>query len=64
MDGNNLLGPVVGNFCSDLAVKKAKETGVGWVVTKGSNHYGIAGYYALRMLEQGMMVSRSIVHFV
>ncbi|KAE9420827.1 hypothetical protein Angca_007218, partial [Angiostrongylus cantonensis] len=36
VDGNNLLGPVVGNFSMDLAVKKAKEAGVGWVVAKGS----------------------------
>jgi hypothetical protein len=35
VDGCNLLGPVVGNFCIDLAVKKAKECGVGWVVAKG-----------------------------
>ncbi len=26
-----------------LAIKKAKETGVGWVVVNHSNHYGIAG---------------------
>ncbi|VDO53250.1 unnamed protein product [Onchocerca flexuosa] len=35
IDGNNLLGPVVGNFCMDIAIKKAKESGVGWVVAKG-----------------------------
>lgn len=35
MDGRNLLGPVVGNFCMDLAVKKAKEAGVGMVNAKG-----------------------------
>lgn len=35
VDGNNLLGPVVGNFCMDLAIKKAKNAGVGWVVAKG-----------------------------
>lgn len=35
VDGNNLLGPVVGNFCMDIAIKKAKEAGVGWVVAKG-----------------------------
>ena len=33
--GNNGLGPVVGNFCMDLAIKKAKETGIGWVCTRG-----------------------------
>ncbi|KJH50412.1 malate/L-lactate dehydrogenase [Dictyocaulus viviparus] len=55
VDGNNLLGPVVGNFCMDLAVKKAKESGVGWVVAKGSNHYGICGWYVLRAMKQGVM---------
>lgn len=35
VDGNNGLGAVVGNFCMELAVKKAKDVGVGWVVAKG-----------------------------
>lgn len=35
VDGKNLLGPVVGNFCMDLAIKKAKEAGIGWVVARG-----------------------------
>ena len=34
--GKNGLGAVVGNFCMDLAIKKAKEVGVG-VVTARSN---------------------------
>lgn len=36
VDGRNGLGPVIGNFCMDLAIKKAKECGVGWVTTKGN----------------------------
>lgn len=36
--GNNGLGPVVGNFCMDLAIKKAKETGIGWVCTRGMSN--------------------------
>ena len=36
VDGNNLLGPVVGNFSMDLAIHKAVETGVGWIVAKGN----------------------------
>merc|ERR1711976_104182 len=39
----------------DLAIKKAKEVGVGWVSCKGSNHFGIAGWYGLRAAEQGLM---------
>lgn len=54
---DNALGVVVGNFCTDLAVNLAKEHGIGWVVAKGSNHFGIAGYYPLRMAhEHGFIV--------
>lgn len=31
VDGQNSLGPVVGNFCMNLAIEKAKNYGVGWV---------------------------------
>ncbi|XP_065338311.1 uncharacterized oxidoreductase YjmC [Cloeon dipterum] len=55
VDGKNAIGPVVGNFCMQLAIKKAKETGVGWVASKGSNHYGIASWYSLQAVEQGMI---------
>uniref|UniRef100_A0A3P9LFB9 Uncharacterized oxidoreductase YjmC n=1 Tax=Oryzias latipes TaxID=8090 RepID=A0A3P9LFB9_ORYLA len=49
VDGKNLLGPVVGNFCMNLAIRKAKEVGIGWVVAHGSNHFGIAGFYAMQI---------------
>lgn len=28
------------SFCMDLAIKKAKTVGVGWVCANNSNHYG------------------------
>lgn len=31
VDGQNTLGPVVGNFSMRLAIDKAKKYGVGWV---------------------------------
>ncbi|OQV16970.1 Malate/(S)-sulfolactate dehydrogenase [Hypsibius exemplaris] len=55
VDGHNLLGPVVGKFAMDTAIKKAKESGVGWVAAKASNHYGIAGYYGLLAVDQGLI---------
>ncbi|XP_053741972.1 uncharacterized oxidoreductase YjmC-like [Synchiropus splendidus] len=55
VDGKNLLGPVVGNYCMNLAIQKAKEAGIGWVVARGSNHYGIAGYYAMQALKENMI---------
>jgi LDH2 family malate/lactate/ureidoglycolate dehydrogenase len=75
VDGNNVLGlliywnfkftlisgPVVGNFCTQLAIQLAKEHGIGWVVCKGSNHYGICGFYTLQMADEGLVVSVSDV---
>ncbi|KAK7508680.1 hypothetical protein BaRGS_00000246 [Batillaria attramentaria] len=55
VNGNNLYGPVVGKFSMDLAIKKAREAGIGWVTCKGSNHFGIAGYYSIRAMEQGLL---------
>ncbi|KAF5303720.1 hypothetical protein FQR65_LT00864 [Abscondita terminalis] len=55
VDGQNGLGAVVGNFCMNLAIQKAKNVGVGWVCAKGSNHYGIAGKYALMAMEEGLL---------
>lgn len=37
VNGNNVLGPVVGNYCMSLAVKKAKDVGIGWVVAHGKS---------------------------
>ena len=41
VDGKNGLGVVCGTFCMEEAIKMAKETGIGWVAAKGSNHFGI-----------------------
>lgn len=35
VDGKNGLGAVVGNFCMDLAINKAKTMGIGFVTAKG-----------------------------
>ena len=55
VEGNNLIGPYVARFCMDLAIQKAKTAGIGFVSCRGSNHFGIAGWYSLRAMEQGFM---------
>ncbi|KAI6217629.1 hypothetical protein M3Y95_01209600 [Aphelenchoides besseyi] len=55
VDGCNLLGPVVGNFCTRVAIELAKEHGIGWVVCRGSNHYGICASYTLQMAKEGLI---------
>ena len=47
IDGDNGLGLVVGPYANRLAMDKADQVGTGWVAVRGSNHYGIAGYYVL-----------------
>lgn len=34
VDGNNLLGPLVGTYCMELAIRKAEESGIGFVVAR------------------------------
>ncbi|KAL5487347.1 hypothetical protein EMCRGX_G019936 [Ephydatia muelleri] len=55
VDGKNGIGFVVGNYCMELAIVKAKDAGIGWVTCTGSNHYGIAGQYAMQALDHGLL---------
>jgi len=55
IDGGKSLGQVVGHKGMELAIRKAKETAVGIVSVKNSHHYGIAGYYSLMALQQGLI---------
>ena len=54
VDGDNALGPIAAKFAMQVAIEKAKIAGTGWVATKNSNHYGIAGYYSLMAVEHDM----------
>jgi len=55
VDGDNGLGLVVGPKANRIAMAKAKQYGSGWVSVCNTNHYGIAGYYSLEALKEGMI---------
>lgn len=55
VDGDNGIGMVPAVYSMNLAIKKADKCGTGWVATRNSNHYGIAGYYATMALEHDMI---------
>mmetsp|Transcript_28735 Transcript_28735/g.66947 ORF Transcript_28735/g.66947 Transcript_28735/m.66947 type:complete len:330 (-) Transcript_28735:115-1104(-) len=55
VDGRNALGAVVSKFALELCVKKAKATGIGLVVCRRSNHFGIAGYWSELALREGLI---------
>ncbi|XP_032669327.1 uncharacterized oxidoreductase YjmC-like [Odontomachus brunneus] len=55
VDGQNALGQVIGKYCMEMAIEKAKKFGIGMVAARGSNHYGICGYYSMMAMEQGLI---------
>ena len=54
-DGGNGLGQVVSCLAMKKCIEKAKKSNVAIATVKHSNHYGIAGYYAMMALEHGMI---------
>ena len=55
IDAEDGMGQVVGHKGMSMAIEKAKKSGIGMVVVRNSNHYGIAGYYAKMACDQGLI---------
>jgi L-2-hydroxycarboxylate dehydrogenase (NAD+) len=55
VDGHNGMGMVVGTRSMQMAIDKAKQHGMGMVAARNTTHYGIAGYYVLMAIENGMI---------
>lgn len=55
IDGDRGLGLVVAPFAMQVAKKKAKKVGSGWVSVQNSNHFGIAGYHAALAVSDDMI---------
>jgi L-2-hydroxycarboxylate dehydrogenase (NAD+) len=49
------LGQPVSHNAMQTAIHKAKEYGCGFAAVRNSNHYGIAGYYAMMALDHDMI---------
>jgi L-2-hydroxycarboxylate dehydrogenase (NAD+) len=55
MDGDRGIGMVIGHRAMELAIKKAKDFGVGIVAVRNSRHFGMSAYYAMRALPHDMI---------
>ena len=55
IDAHEGMGQLVGHKAMTLAIEKAKQSGIGIVSVRKSNHYGIAGYYANMACKEGLM---------
>jgi len=51
VDAGAGLGQPVSHRAMEKAIQKARDYGAGFVTVRNSNHYGIAGYYAMMALE-------------
>ena len=55
IDGHHGMGHVIAHYAMRLAMDKATKYGLGAVAVRNSTHYGIAGYYPLMAVAEGMM---------
>jgi L-2-hydroxycarboxylate dehydrogenase (NAD+) len=55
LDADNGLGQPTGFRAMQRCIAKAQASGVAVVTVRNSNHYGIAGYYAMQALEHNMI---------
>ena len=54
-DGGNGIGHVLAFQAMQACIRRAKEHSVGIGTVRNSNHFGIAGYYAMMALEHKMI---------
>ncbi len=55
VDGDNGMGHLVVSKAVDIAIAKARVSGVAWVNTRNSNHAGPASLYSRKPLEHDML---------
>ena len=55
LDGGTGLGQVVSHYAMTRCIEKAKQSDLAMVTVRNSNHFGIAGYYAMMALPHNMI---------
>ncbi len=55
LDGGSGMGQVIAVRAMELAIRKAKETGIAGVAARNSSHFGFAGYFPLMAADKGMI---------
>ncbi len=55
VDGDGGLGIIVGPRANKIAIEKASNLGMSFISVFNSNHFGIAGYYALEAAKRDLI---------
>ncbi len=67
LDASNGLGQVASVRAMKACIQMARDSGVGIVAVKRSNHFGIAGYYSMMALKHdmiGIAITNAVPHVV
>jgi LDH2 family malate/lactate/ureidoglycolate dehydrogenase len=55
IDGHNGLGAHTSTFAMKKTIEKAKQGGMAFCTVRNSSHYGVAAYYSMMALKEGMI---------
>jgi L-2-hydroxycarboxylate dehydrogenase (NAD+) len=55
LDGDDGMGMVVGHRAMEIAIRKAKDSGVAMVGVRNSRHFGMSAYYAMQAPAHDMI---------
>ena len=55
LDGQHGMGMVVARRAMQMAIEKARDYGMGSAAVRNSTHFGIAGYYPMMAVKEGMV---------
>jgi LDH2 family malate/lactate/ureidoglycolate dehydrogenase len=55
IEGHEYMGQICSIMAADIAIGKAKKAGIAYVAVRNSNHFGIAGYYVKRILDEHLL---------
>ena len=55
IEGNDGMGQLISYKAMNIAIEKAKKSGMAVVTVRNSNHFGIAGYYAKMACDEGFL---------
>ena len=55
IEGNDGMGQLISHKAMNIAIEKAKKSGIAVVTVRNSNHFGIAGYYAKMACDAGFI---------
>src|SRR5215510_1839874 len=55
LDAENGMGMVAGHRAMEIAIEKAKQSGVAMVTVRNSRHYGMSAYYSMLALPHDLI---------